>query len=395
MKKFKYLMIIVPIIIIIIAVCLLVPDKTLELNGEKEITIQLNEKYQDEGTNIENCDIKGSVNTQKEGKYTITYTYKKQKVERVINVVDPSRIVINLNGDENTIVKQNDEYIESGCHVIDKKDGNITNQVKVSGKVDTSQPGDYKVTYCITNSSGLSVKKVRNVKVVENKKFEENKKGIPVLMYHYVYTKDDLPEKMDVNYILNTKLEEQLKYLTDHHYYFPSYQELEAYVKGKISLPKKSVILTFDDGQKGFLKYGIPLLEKYKVPATSFIIASKNGEKKVKQYASEYISFQSHSYNMHRGGGNIGHGGIISAMNKNQIVEDLKHSHEIVQNNEAFAYPYGDVTDIAQKAVKEANILCSFTTHYGKVKKGDDLTALPRVRVLGNNSLKGYISSIE
>lgn len=310
-------------------------------------------------------------------------------------MVDPKRMIINLNGDENTIVKQDDKYVESGCHVIDKKDGNISDKAKITGKVDTSKPGDYKITYTITNSNGLTMKKVRNVKVVENSKFDNNTKGIPVLMYHYVYTKDDLPEKMDVNYILNTKLEEQLKYLTENDYYFPSYKELEAYVKGEISLPKKSVILTFDDGQKGFLKYGIPLLEKYKVPATSFVIASKNGEKKVKQYASEYISFQSHSYNMHRGGGNIGHGGIVSAMTKEQIIDDLKKSHEIVQNSEAFAYPYGDVIDNAKEAVKEANILCSFTTHYGKVKIGDDLTALPRVRVIGTNSLTGYINSIQ
>jgi len=58
-------------------------------------------------------------------------------------------------------------------------------------------------------------------------------------MYHYIYTKDNPPKNNNVNYLLDTKLEEQLKYLTQNDYYFPSYQELEAYTKGEISLPKK------------------------------------------------------------------------------------------------------------------------------------------------------------
>ena len=215
------------------------------------------------------------------------------------------------------------------------------------------------------------------------------------MMYHYVYTKEDVPENINTNYLLDTDLEDQLAYLTSQNYYFPSYKELYAYIKGEIDLPEKSIILTFDDGQKGFLEYGIPLLEKYQVPATSYIIASKNGEEKVKKYASEYISFQSHSYNMHIGGGTIGHGGIISALTKDEIKDDLVKAQTIVQNTEAFAYPYGDVTEDAKQAVKDANILCSFSTEYGKVFKGDDPTSLKRVRVLGDASLESFIASIQ
>ena len=147
--------------------------------------------------------------------------------------------------------------------------------------------------------------------------------------------------------------------------------------------------------RKNFLKEGIPLLEKYKVPATSFVIGCKNGKQKVKQYASEYISYQSHSYNMHRGGGHIGHGGVISAMTQNEIFTDLKKNQEIVQNTEAFAYPYGDITPEGKKAVQEVQTLCAFSTHYGKVKKGMDLMELPRIRVFGNGNVEAFISSIQ
>lgn len=382
------------ILIVGMSIYFLLPQKTLELKGNKEVTVALHDEYQDAGVNIDDVEIEGKVDTQKEGKYVLTYTYKDQSVQRTVKVIDKNKIVMNLNGCGDTYVKQGDSYIESGCHAIDKTTGKKITQIKTTGSVDTSKVGDYQITYEVTQDD-LTIKKTRYVHVVAAKDFKENTSGIPVLMYHYVYTKNDMPKKLNSNYILDTDLEEQLKYLTQNHYYYPSYQELVAYVNGKISLPEKSVILTFDDGQKSFLKYGIPLLEKYKVPATSFVIGTKNGAKKVKQYASEYISFQSHSYDMHKAGGNIGHGGIISALTKQQILDDLKKSYDMAQNSEAFAYPFGDVTDIAKEAIQESETICAFTTHYGKVKKGADVTYLPRVRVMGDNSLKGYINSLQ
>lgn len=382
-------------IVIGIIIFLIRPRQVLELKGKCEETIPINANYDDPGVNIKEAQKIGGVDTTQEGTYTIVYQYGNQEVTRTIKVVDNHRVIMNINGSTDTYVKQGDPYIESGCHVIDKKEGNLTSRVKKEGQVDTQKVGDYKITYTVETDDGLIVKKERQVHVVDAKDFLGNNDGIPVLMYHYVYTDQDVPQKLNVNYIKDTELEKQLQYFQKENYYYPSYQELQAYVEGRISLPKKSIILTFDDAQKGFLKYGIPLLEKYKIPATSFVIGIKDGEKKVKDYASEYISFQSHSYNMHHGGGNIGHGGIVSALKQNEIVEDLKKAQIIVQNSEAFAYPYGDVTEIAQKAIKETDILCAFTTQYGKVKKGMDVTALPRIRVTGTNSLEAFQASIK
>ena len=259
--------------------------------------------------------------------------------------------------------------------------------------MDTETPGEYVIIY--TFKSGYVKKEiVRQVEVVAKDEFKANTDGIPVMMYHYVYTESDKPEKLNSNYISDKKLEEQLKYLKNEGYYFPSFRELRAYADGKISLPQKSVILTFDDGQKGFLNYGVSLLNKYKVPATSFLIGIKDGESKIKTYASPYVAFESHSYNMHRAGGNIGHGGVISAISKEQIVEDLKQQIDMVGSDNAFAYPYGDVTEDAKEAVAEAEIQCAFTTAYGKVHVGDDYREFSRVRVHGTNSLDSYIAGL-
>lgn len=240
--------------------------------------------------------------------------------------------------------------------------------------------------------------KNRETQTADNTATEENHKtnGLAICMYHYVYDKDNPPkDKLNSNFIEVHALEEELQYLTENNYYFPTWEEVEKFVTGDYLLPEKSVVLTFDDGAYSFLNLGVPLFEKYKVPVTSFLIGNIDGEKKVKKYASEYMTFQSHSYNMHRGGGNIGHGGIFPVMSHDDAVADLQKSIEIGGNGDAFAYPYGDYNDSCVQAVKDAGFKCAVTTEYGRAKPGDDPLLLPRVRMSMGQSLESFKKLVE
>lgn len=240
--------------------------------------------------------------------------------------------------------------------------------------------------------------KNRETQTADNTATEENHKtnGLAICMYHYVYDKDNPPkDKLNSNFIEVHALEEELQYLTENNYYFPTWEEVEKFVSGDYLLPEKSVVLTFDDGAYSFLNLGVPLFEKYKVPVTSFLIGNIDGEKKVKKYASEYMTFQSHSYNMHRGGGNIGHGGIFPVMSHDDAVADLQKSIEIGGNSDAFAYPYGDYNDSCVQAVKDAGFKCAVTTEYRRAKPGDNPLLLPRVRMSMGQSLESFKKLVE
>ena len=238
----------------------------------------------------------------------------------------------------------------------------------------------------------------KDVQTAENTATEANHKtnGLAICMYHYVYDKDNPPkEQLNSNFIEVHDLEEELKYLVENNYYFPTWEEVKEYVQGELLLPEKSVVLTFDDGAYSFLNLGVPLFNKYKIPVTSFLIGNINGEKKVKKYSSEYLTFQSHSYNMHRAGGNIGHGGIFPVMDHDEAVADLKKSIETSGNSDAFAYPYGDYNDNCVQAVKDAAFKCAVTTEYGRAKPGDNPLLLPRVRMSRGQSLESFKKLVE
>ena len=301
-------------------------------------------------------------------------------------------IVMTLQGSKDTYVLKGESYIESGCHATDKEEGSITGSVKASGTVDANKVGDYTITYTATNSKGAKATATRTVHVVDDMDVDTD--GISVLMYHYIYH-EEAPE-YNSNYLEDTKFEEQLQWLTSEGYYYPSYQELKAYIAGTHSLPSKSVVLTFDDGEAGFLEYGIPLLEKYQVPATSFLICiDDDAQWKAMNYASEYCPFQSHTYGMHTAGySGRGKGGKIYDLTVEELVEDFNACKDVIGPYEALAYPFGDYCEEAQEAVNEAGLLCAFTVDYDQVHVGDDCTCLSRIRVFADSELSSYMYQV-
>ena len=303
-------------------------------------------------------------------------------------------VVMTLGGSADTYVLRGEEYLEAGCHAVDLKEGDISETVIIGGAPDTAMPGDYTVTYTATTADGAVARAERRVHVVDS--FEESATSLPVLMYHYVYAQDDQPSDLNGNYLLDAKLEEQLRYLSENDYYYPSFQEVKAFAEGTHTLPARSVVLTFDDCEAGFLKYGVPLLNEYRVPATSFVICSDgDAAQKVHENATPYVQFQSHSYAMHQAGSNVGRGGRIHAMSQQEIVEDLQAAQSLLGTTEAFAYPFGDNNATAQAALLDAGVLCAFTIDNDRVHPGDDPTALSRVRISGEYSIESFKYLVE
>lgn len=104
-------------------------------------------------------------------------------------------------------------------------------------------------------------------KLQTGKKLSED--GLPVLMYHFFYDKSKDSGK-DGNWIEISNFEEQMKYLAENDFYFPTWEQVENYIDGKQELPEKSIVITVDDGDPSFFELAVPIIQKYKIPTTSF-----------------------------------------------------------------------------------------------------------------------------
>lgn len=89
------------------------------------------------------------------------------KIERKIIYEDKKMPTITLNGNSTISVYLGNRYYEPGYTAYDNCDGDITNNVKVNGYVDTSKLGTYKLTYEITDSSNNKVSTERIVVVTK------------------------------------------------------------------------------------------------------------------------------------------------------------------------------------------------------------------------------------
>lgn len=78
------------------------------------------------------------------------------------------RPVITLIGDSTVYVRQYDSYEDYGANALDKQDGDLTSSIGTVGTVNTSIPGNYSITYNVTDSDGnAAVPVIRKVVVVE------------------------------------------------------------------------------------------------------------------------------------------------------------------------------------------------------------------------------------
>lgn len=167
----------------------------LKLVGDSTVKICPNSKYKDEGFSATDeydgnlTDKVKVIESDTSIKYKVSDTSSNTVViERNIVKEDTGKPKIKLNSGETIYLKKDTEYKEYGFTANDNCDGDITSQVTISGKVDTSVIGTYKIKYQVEDSSGNVVEVIR--KVIVNEDTTTKDKGIPGVIY---LTFDDGP----------------------------------------------------------------------------------------------------------------------------------------------------------------------------------------------------------
>jgi len=92
------------------------------------------------------------------------------------------------------------------------------------------------------------------------------RKGLPILMYHKV-------SEGETNGITisTEKLKQQFEFIQRKGYQTLSFDELATVINTGKPLPKRPLILTFDDAYRNFMVYAVPLLRTYGFKACVFI----------------------------------------------------------------------------------------------------------------------------
>lgn len=220
---------------------------------------------------------------------------------------------------------------------------------------------------------------------------------VPILMYHYIRElPPNTPDQLGYGLSIPPKLfEQQLQYLAGAGYTSVSMDNVAAHITKGTALPAKPVVLSFDDGYADFYTAAWPLLKKYKLSATVYLVVDfldKPG----------YMSWPQ-AQELRDAGVEIGAHTLDHIDLAIQPLPSAKHqitdSGTILRQRlnapvTTFAYPSGQYNANTVKIVGESGFSSAVTTAFGSRHTAKNLLTLARVRVQGGVSMPNYIKNL-
>jgi peptidoglycan/xylan/chitin deacetylase (PgdA/CDA1 family)/glycosyltransferase involved in cell wall biosynthesis/SAM-dependent methyltransferase len=214
----------------------------------------------------------------------------------------------------------------------------------------------------------------------------------PCLIYHHIgpSRRDTYPELT----IAPARFERHLQWLRGWGYQGITPSQWARWRTGHASLPRRPVILTFDDGYADTAEHAFPLLKRYGFPATVFAVAGELGgtnrwdehlgsgshrlmdEDQIRNWAANGIEFGAHS---------LTHPDL-TCLPAQQARHEIERSRDLLadvigQPITSFSYPYG-YHDGQTEAIARSCFELAFTTLEGRNSLATNSHRLRRTMVL-------------
>ena len=211
----------------------------------------------------------------------------------------------------------------------------------------------------------------------------EAARGVPVLSYHQVNDEDN-----NALTVPAAVFEQQMAYLHDNGYHAITPDQLNAYLTEGAPLPEKPVLITFDDGYQDNYENAFPILQKYGMTATIFLISD------FMDRFDKYLTWQQvqemSEAGIYMGVHTLSHFELpgLSKAELYQQIEGGKLAIEwkTLQFTEYIAYPCGSYNADVLAVARDCGYKGGFTVRYDLVHPGDNPYLLSRVPVFGHNA---------
>jgi peptidoglycan/xylan/chitin deacetylase (PgdA/CDA1 family) len=194
-----------------------------------------------------------------------------------------------------------------------------------------------------------------------------------------------------------TAFEEQLRTLKEEGYQTIGLNDLTLHLTTGKELPKRSVILTFDDGYRDAYTQAYPLLQRYGFTATFFLTTKPIDGSDPEWLSWEQVSamhaagmeFEPHSYD---------HPDMRGRSFEFLVYQILASKGAIEARTgepcRFFAYPSGRYDDFVIDVLRSASFWGAVLTEQGATHTSDGLFTLRRVRVHGDADLGTFVRTL-
>jgi peptidoglycan/xylan/chitin deacetylase (PgdA/CDA1 family) len=176
-----------------------------------------------------------------------------------------------------------------------------------------------------------------------------NKKSVPVLQYHHINW-----NKRDKNTLTPKEFEREMRYLSKKRYSSLFLEDLVNYLERGGDLPPQPIAITFDDGFKDNFIYAYPILKRYNLKATIFVVTSAIKERSTSSTFRNHFESLAGTVLSPKGSDDFLSWDQIKEMEESGLIDIQSHTHshnryyiseEIVGYNEGRYWWLGWSTD--------------------------------------------------
>lgn len=219
---------------------------------------------------------------------------------------------------------------------------------------------------------------------------------VPVLMYHRIRPMKASFTSKDRTFTTTPEMfEAQMIGLKDAGYTTITPRELEDALTGRVVLPEKPVLITFDDGYREHYTKVFPILKRLNLKATYFIISESHTSPAHMTNAmiqevdkSGLITIASHTRR------HIFLARASVASRSSEIAGSKKDLEDLLGHEvKDFAYPFGSWSQTVADDVKKAGYQLGFGIRLGSIHGESSRYQLRRIRVLNSENVVSILDA--
>ena len=221
---------------------------------------------------------------------------------------------------------------------------------------------------------------------------------VPVLMYHLIDTPGVVSGALPDLVVPPATFAAQMKALHDNGWHTITAAALAANLAAGIVPPRRTFVLTFDDGYANGYTNALPILKRYGFVGTFYVITGRVGKKnyftwkQLKELVAAGNEIGNHTQSHYD----------LQTLSPSTLAYQIANANKTVMAKigyqmKTLAYPAGDYDDAVMAAVGHAGLTMAFTTEPGAQETIAGRFHCPRVRVspgTGASSLVVTLTSL-
>jgi peptidoglycan/xylan/chitin deacetylase (PgdA/CDA1 family) len=221
---------------------------------------------------------------------------------------------------------------------------------------------------------------------------------IKVLLYHRILPEGEQRSRNHPMWVPAQEFRKHIELLDQWGYTSITFDDYRFFLQGELNLPRRPIIITFDDGYAETHTVAFPILQEFGMKAVVFVGADTNvrseSDEDARSATANRLLTDAQILEMHAAGFEIGshaiHHKLLVGMPREEAWEEISRSRMLLEfllnaPVKSFSYPFGILDANVKAMVSEAGYTIGCSRWTGPPVFGDDPFEIRRIVMLSKS----------